>query len=149
MNEYFKSLVIESAGIDPENGVLHVLIDGYQFWAGEKYTILEMGWAVYRAKDDLPHGWLAARGETRPADEDWNELASSGEGLVTSHPVLVALSLKAWWHRNDVKLEGLPLVAIPTLAEAITIVRSRKILNEFNRRFEGDVPGLTRWGGEN
>ena len=41
---------IGPAQLDDE-GNLRVCIDGVQFCAGEKYTILEMGWAVYLAED--------------------------------------------------------------------------------------------------
>lgn len=118
---------------------------GQAFWAGEKYTFLEMGWAVYIAEGELPEGWLREHGETRAAEEDCNELASGHGMLVTSHPVLVALSLRAWWHRNGREIPTAPVVTLPTFEEAVEEVRRREILNDFNRRYAGEVPGLRRW----
>src|SRR4051812_31707202 len=77
-----------------------VTIDGHRFSFGEKYTILELGWAVYLTENSLPSAWLRQFGEFKPADEEWGELRSGGGMLVTSHPVLVALALRRWWHRN-------------------------------------------------
>ncbi|MFM2176367.1 MAG: hypothetical protein RL015_465 [Verrucomicrobiota bacterium] len=128
-----------------EMGDLHALISGQAFWAGEKYTFLEMGWAVYCAEGELPEAWLREHGETRPAEEGWDELASRHGMLVTSHPVLVALSLRAWWHRNGREIPTAPAVKMPTFAEAVEEVRGREILNDSNLRHAGTVPGLRRW----
>ena len=128
-----------------EMGDLHALISRQPFWAGEKYTILEMGWAVYIAEGELPRDWMREHGETRPAEAGWNELASGHGMLVTSHPVLVALSLRAWWHRNGRKIPTAPVVNPPTFEEAVEEVRRREILNDFNRCHAGTVPGLRRW----
>lgn len=128
-----------------ERGTLHALISGQPFWAGEKYTILEIGWAVYIAENELPEGWLREHGETRPAEEGWNELASGHGTLVTSHPLLVALSLRAWWHRNGREIPTAPVVKLPTFGEAVVEVRRREILNDFNRCHARTVPGLRRW----
>lgn len=125
--------------------ILHVEIDGHRFFAGEKYTILEQGWAVYLAEGHLPEDWLRQYGETSPARDGWNELASKGNRLITSHPVLVALALRAWWHRNGSPVPTAPTVPIPTFAEAVEEVRRRKIRNDFNERYKGDVPGLEKW----
>lgn len=124
---------------------MHVVIAGQSFRAGEKYTILEMGWAVYLAEGEVPESWMRAHGETRPAEDGWNELASGNGGLVTSHPVLVALGLRAWWHGNGRKIPTAPEVRPPTFAEAVDEVRRREILNDFNRCHAGTVPGLRRW----
>jgi len=137
-------LEITNAGLD-ERGGLQVRISGQPFWAGEKYTILEMGWAVYCAEGEVPEAWLREHGETRPAEEGWNELGSGHGMLVTSHPVLVALSLRAWWHRNGRGIATAPRVDIPTFAEAVEEVRQREILNDFNAIHAGTVPGLRRW----
>jgi len=128
-----------------ELGELYVHIDGRQFWAGDKYTILEMGWAVYLAEDNVPEDWLRKYGEARQAEEGWNELASEGSMLVTSHPILVALAIRAWWHRNGQPITTAPSVKVPTFSEAVDEVRSRKIVNDFNAKHTGTVPGLTRW----
>ena len=139
-----EELEITNVHLD-EMGELHALIAGQPFWAGEKYTILEMGWAVYIAEGELPEAWLREHGETRPAEEGWNELASGHDMLVTSHPVLVALSLRAWWHRNGREIPTASVVKPPTFEEAVEEVRGREILNDFNLRHTGTVPGLRRW----
>lgn len=138
------TLVITNATLD-EHGNVHVTISGHRFWAGEKYTILEMGWAVYIAEGEVSEAWMRQHGETRPAEEGWNELASRHGSLVTSHPVLVALSLRAWWHQNGRSIPTAPRVAIPAFDEAVEEVRQRKILNDFNAIHAGAVPGLRRW----
>lgn len=137
-------LEMTNAHLD-EWGFLHVLVSGQPFWAGEKYTFLELGWAVYLAEGEPSEAWLREHGETRPRDEDWSELAS-GRGIwVTSHPVLVALSLRAWWHRNGRRIPTAPAVKVPTFEEAVEEVRGREIFNDFNRCHAGTVPGLGRW----
>jgi hypothetical protein len=138
------SYAIGPAQLDDE-GNLHVCIDGVQFCSEEKYTILEMGWAVYLAEDKVPDDWMRARGETRPSEEGWNDLASKGSTLITSHPILVALAIRAWWHRNGQPIPTAPEVEVPTFAEAVAQVRSRKIVNDFNAKHTGTVPGLKRW----
>lgn len=127
-------------------GILELYLDGRRFTAGEKYTILEVGWAVYLADDSVPKAWMDRYGETRPADEGgYGELASTNRDLITSHPVLVALSLRAWWHRNDRPIQTAPVVPISTFDEAVEEVRTRPILNDFNNVHAGTVPGLRRW----
>jgi len=128
-----------------EHGDVHVTISEQRFWAGEKYTILELGWAVYLAEEEVSEAWMRQHGETRPAEEGWNELASHNGMLVTSHPVLVALSLRAWWHRNGREIPSVPQVDIPTFDEAVEEVRQREILNDFNAPHGRTVPGLRRW----
>lgn len=137
-------LEISNASLD-EYGDLHVTISGHRFWAGEKYTILELGWAVYVAEDEVPEEWMKIHGEKRPADAEWNEFASKAGMLVTSHPVLVAMSLQAWLHRNGVAIETAPRVDVPSFDEAVEVVRAREILNDFNECHDGSVPGLVRW----
>jgi hypothetical protein len=139
------ALRIGPAYFDRNSGDLTVTIEGQLFNPGEKYTILEMGWAVYLAVAPLPDGWLPRYGEVRPAEEEWNELASGGEMLITSHPVLVTLGLRAWWHGNGHPIATAPAVIIPTFAEAVQEVRCREIFNDFNARYAGAVPGLRRW----
>jgi hypothetical protein len=140
-------LVVESACLD-EMGDLKVSVSGYEFWAGEKYTILELGWAVYYTVEDveLPDDWVANYGEVRPCDREWNEFASDNESLTTSHPVLVALSLQAWWHRNGKRISTAPHVEVPSFEEAVEIVRNRPIINSDSEHHAGTVPGLARWG---
>lgn len=128
-----------------EEGTLTVEIDGYRFFAGEKYTILELGWAVFVCYDRVSSDWMKLRGETRPRDSDTNELRSGVGMLITSHPVLVALALRAWWHINGIPIATAPDVAIPSFSEAVAEVRNRKILNSFNKSHAGEVPGLARW----
>lgn len=137
-------LEIGPAHLD-ENLILHVVIAGRLFWAGAKYTLLEMGWAIYLADGELPAEWLERYGETRPAEEGCNEMASHQCRLVTSHPVLVALSLGAWWHRNGRAIATAPEVPVPSFEEAVQVVREREICNDFNMLHRGTVPGLERW----
>lgn len=139
------ALRIGRARLIDELGTLAVDIDGHRFDAGEKYTVLETGWAVYIAWDPLPPEWFKEHGEVRPADDCWNELASHGGMLMTTHPVLVALSLRAWWHRNHRPIPSAPEVPVPSFDDAVQEVRQREILNDFNKRWAGLVPGLMRW----
>lgn len=140
-------LVVESACLD-QTGDLQVSISGYQLWAGGKYTILELGWALYFTDEEkeLPEDWVANYGEVRPYDGDWNELASDSQTLITSHPVLVALSLHAWWHRNGKRLSTAPHIEVPSFKEAVEIVRNRPFVNTDSECHAGTVPGLERWG---
>ena len=122
---------------------LEVIIDGRRFHAGEKYTILELGYAVY-LMDQNDDDWLRENGDIIPADpSDSRSEFKSGDGiLITADPTLVALAIESWWSRNGVpKPQGVPL-PIPTAYEAIEIVRNRKILNDFNEKMTGIVPGL-------
>ena len=148
MSTMTNSLEIGPARVD-EMGNLELCLDGRRFTAGEKYTILEMGWAVYLAEGEVPKAWMDRYGETRPAEEGgYCELASDEGALVTRHPILVALSLRAWWHRNDRNgrpIPTTPYVPIPTFDEAVEEVRTRPILNDFNAVHAGTVPGLRRW----
>ena len=144
------SIMTNSFEIGParadEMGNLELCLDRRRFTAGEKYTILEMGWAVYLASGEIPKAWMDRYGETRPAEEGgYRELASGEGSLVTSHPILVALSLRAWWHRNGRPIPTTPYVPIPTFDEAFEEVRTRPILNDFNAVHAGTVPGLRRW----
>lgn len=72
-------------------------------------------------------------------------MPSNGGMLVTSHPVLVAIGLRAWWHGNGRPISTAPEVVIPTFDEAVEAVRGREILNDFNTQHAGTVPGLARW----
>jgi hypothetical protein len=144
MKTFPEAFKIGTPSID-ETGILDLTLDGYRFFAGEKYTILEMGWAVYLAEDDVPEEWLRQHGETRAAEDGWNEIASGHGGLVTTHPVLVALSLRSWWHRNGQRISTAPHVPMPTFEEAVEEVKNRKILNDFSLRHAGTVPGLAKW----
>lgn len=139
-----KTLEIGDCTID-EHGSLHVTIAGHRFRAGDKYGILEFGWAVYLAEKPLPDTWIKTYGETRPAMDGWSEIATRDSLLMTSHPVLVALSLCAWWHSNDRPIATAPHVTIPTFDQAVEQVRQRVILNDCNRIYAGMVPGLERW----
>lgn len=125
---------------------LVVSVDGYTFAADDKYTILELGWVVYLAAKEIPARWMLQHGETRPAEEGGTcELASHERTLVTTHPVLVALSLRAWWHGNGRPIPTAPEVPIPTFDDAAEEVRARPIFNDFNLVHAGTVPGLLRW----
>lgn len=141
-------LVIGPAWIDETwhiNGGLTVAIDNHVFRSSSKYTILELGWAIYLAHEDVPEVWLKQRGEVCPAADGRSELASGNGTLLTSHPILVALSLMGWWHLEGKPIPLHPGVAIPSFAEAVQLVRAREIQNAFNRSHKGTVPGLARW----
>lgn len=135
---------IGPANLDTD-GSLKLRLDGRLFVAGTKFTILELGWAVYESAQDLPSDWLLKYGETRPAEEGCNELASDSRTLVTSHPILVALALRAWFHSNGRPIPTAPKVPIPTITEAFEEVRTRPILNSFNKGYSGKVPGPSHW----
>lgn len=132
---------------DGYSGGLTVYIDGYAFHAGEKYTILELGWAVYQAVSEVPEEWMRKHGECRAAEGDCGPLETTASMLMTSHPVLVALALRAWWHRNGRRIRTAPQVPVPTFNQAVDRVRRRTILNDFNRPYAGQVPGLKLWSG--
>lgn len=122
-----------------------VVIDGRAFSAGEKYTILETGYALYllgEPRDADSARWMLTHGETIPPDKSDNRAAlkSNRTTLVTSHPILFALAYKFWWHRNGEPLpENQPLL-IPAFDEALEIQRNRLILNRFNRKYKGKLP---------
>lgn len=110
-------LAIGPAEIDGDTFI--VTVDGVTFFAGEKYTILELGWAVYISILKVPEDWMRARGETRPRQDGVTELRSKPSMLITSHPVLVALAIRAWWHRNGREIASAPDVVIPSFDEAV------------------------------
>jgi hypothetical protein len=59
---------------------------------------------------------------------------------LTSDPVVVALLYTAWWARNSDGFTAGRSLRIPTLGEATEIVRSRRILNDFNAKYAGKLP---------
>lgn len=132
---------IDSA-VEREDG-LELTIDGRRFRAGEKYTILERGYAVY-IMDQSDEYWLSVNGDNMPVEtpDGFSELRSGGSVFVTADPVLVALALEDWWSRNGIPIPCNAPLPIPTAYEAVGIVRNRRILNGFNKRFAGHVPGL-------
>jgi hypothetical protein len=73
-----------------------------------------------------------------PDPSDGRGPLAGGDGwAVTSDPVVVALSYADWWARNSEGFTAGRSLHIPTLDEAIRIVRNRRILNDFNRKYEG------------
>ncbi len=88
--------------------------------------------------------WLREVGETLPADpeDDRCELPSGDGLLITSDPILVALALNASWHENGHPQPINVPLPIPSWADAVEIVRSRPILNDFNTKRAGTLPGL-------
>lgn len=122
------------------------IIDGRTFWPGEKFTILELGYAVFVIHQS-DEEWISANGETVPADPDDNrsELRSGRGMLITSDPVLVALAIEAWWYENEESPRRVGKVSVPTAFEAIEIVKNRVILNDFNQKWAGYVPGLEKY----
>jgi hypothetical protein len=134
------ALTVESATQGPD--FLHLVIDRHRVNAGEKYTIIEMGYAVLLAANDESNSWLAEITETIPPNPDGSRgRLSGGDGsAVTSDPIVVALSYQDWWARNTDGFEPGREMPIPTREEATHIVRNRRILNEFNRKYEGKLP---------
>jgi hypothetical protein len=121
---------------------LHLRIDGHRLRAGEKYTIIEMGYAILLPDDDDNSGpWLARITETIPHNpEDGRGPLTGGECMaVTSNPIVVALSYADWWARNTDGFKAGRSLRIPSQEEAVQIVRRRRILNDFNRRYEGKL----------
>lgn len=53
-----------------ENGCLVLQIDGHRVTLGEKYTILELGFAVLLGMDEFSREWLGEVSETIPAGGD-------------------------------------------------------------------------------
>ena len=135
----YEGMKIESASLDKG-----VVIDGHCVWPGEKYTILEEGWAVYLAHN-VPQEWMDRYGETKLQDGSTGELDSDDDMLITSHPVLVALALQFWWHDNGRPIKTAPIVRVPDFDEAVEIVRNREILNGFSEPYARIVPGEPRW----
>jgi hypothetical protein len=125
------------------DGILEVTIDGRAAEPGEKYTILELGYAVYRMKD-ADEEWVLKNGDTIPADnlDHRGELRSMSNMLVTADPVLVAIALEDWWSHNGRPYAQNGPLPIPTAFEAVEIVKNRQIFNDFNKKYAGQVPGL-------
>lgn len=124
---------------------LEVIIDGKKFRVGDKYTILELGYAVY-LMDPNDENWLRENGDRIPGDpgENRSELVSGHGMLITADPILVALAIESWWSNNgNPQPQGIPL-PIPTCYEAVEIVRNREILNDFNKKWAEYVPGLEK-----
>ncbi|TVR52003.1 MAG: hypothetical protein EA425_05740 [Puniceicoccaceae bacterium] len=149
-----RQLWVENARLAPHpfdrncNTWLHVKLGGQWFSAGEKFSILESGWAVYNscALDESTAGWIRRNGEHRPADHETPALRSNGHMLITSHPVLVAMALRNCQHNNGEPMpisDGAPV--IPTFRESVQEVLNRTIKNAWNRIHADKVPGLKRW----
>lgn len=121
---------------------LHLRINGHHVVAGDKYTIIEMGYAILLGVDESSYRWLDRISKTVPADEGGGRGSlRGGDGMaVTSDPVIVALSYTDWWARNTEGFKAGRSLRIPTQEEAALIVRNRKILNDFNRRYAGMLP---------
>jgi hypothetical protein len=122
---------------------LEVWIDGHRLTTATKYTFLEWGYAVYLLDEPDEH-WLKKNGDTVPPDpaDSRAALTSGGGALITADPILVALAYKSWWSRNGEPRPQHQPLPIPLLREAITIVRHRRILNDFNKKWAGTVPDL-------
>jgi len=121
---------------------LHVEIDGFKLYAFQtKYTILEMGYALFLFDGRVDEEWLRKNGETIPADPlDGRSALESNGCLITSDPILFTLAYEHWWAQNGRALpENVPL-PIPLLDEAIEIMRTREILNDFNAKYAGKLP---------
>jgi hypothetical protein len=121
---------------------LHLRVNGHRLTAGEKYTIIELGYAILLALDESSYDWLAKASETVPADKDGGRgpLRGSDGMAVTSDPVVVALSYTDWWARNSNDFRAGRSLRIPGREDAIGIVRSRRILNDFNIKYAGKLP---------
>jgi hypothetical protein len=122
---------------------LSVRVDGFLFSMGEKYTVLEMGFAILLAGESGREieRWLLVNGERIFNDNGFSRpaLRSGGGVLLTSNPVLFALAYKQWWHVNGEPLQQGPL-AIPTHESAVETQRDRRILNDFNLEYRGKLP---------
>lgn len=85
---------ITHATYHPISG-LTVTIDGHPFYAGNKRTVLDLGFVflVPDAEDEAAQTWLEANSSGLPAGPDWG--ATKGPGMV-QNPVVVELALRAW-----------------------------------------------------
>lgn len=125
---------------------LEVIISGYRFLFGEKRTFPEMGWAFLIAESGVPWEWMEHWGETRAAQDGWNEFGTNRDGLYTTHPVLVALNIRSCEAGlDDPRFPNPPLTAIPAFDEAVEEVRMRPIINDCNAIYAGTIPGLDVW----
>jgi len=129
-------MTVQSARIGKHS--LHLRIDGHHVTTGEKYTIIELGYAVLLAKDDAAQAWIDGLAEMIPADVELGRNEVSGG--VTADPVVVALSYADWWARNSDDFKAGRSLRIPSRDEASGIVRSRRILNGFNLKYAGKLP---------
>jgi len=79
------------------NNWLEVVIDGRRLHVREKYTILELGYAIYLI-DQNDEKWLIENGDSNPEDPSDNraELKSGHRILITDDLVLVALAIESW-----------------------------------------------------
>lgn len=130
-------------------GLYEFIIDDRRFWPGVDSFVQDRGYALFLMENEDDE-WLSVNGETIPADSDDpdGEVPSIGEVFFTSDPVLVALTLEA----RDYYAEGSPRsvnskITIPTVFEAIEIVKNRAIIEERNQKWAGYVPGLERYCG--
>jgi len=114
---------------------LHLRIDGHHITTGEKCTSIELGYAVLLARDAAAQARIDGLGESIPANPDGGRNAISGG--VTSDAVVVALSYADWWARNSDSFKAGCLLRIPSRDEALEIVRSRRILKDFNSNYTG------------
>jgi len=123
---------------------VHIRVDGcYVIIPPQKYTILEIGYAVLLAGNDECHGWLEEISEIIPPDPEDNRAALRGGAgsAITSNSVLVSLAYNDWWAQNEgTKRPGRALRIIP-LNEADRLVRNRRILNDFNLKYAGKLAG--------
>jgi hypothetical protein len=117
---------------------LHLRIDGHHITTGEKYTIIELGYAVLLAEDEAAQTWIDGLNERIPADEEMGRPEVAGR--VTSDPIVVALSYTDWWARNSEGFKAGRSLRIPSREEATEIVRNRRILNDFNAKYAGKLP---------
>ena len=121
---------------------LRLRISGHRLTTGEKYTIIELGYAVLLAVDESSISWLAENTESIPADPNWGRgLLTGSRGMaITSDCVVVALSYWDWWARNSDEFKAGRSIRIPSVEEAEHIVRTRRILNGFNQPYAGKLP---------
>jgi hypothetical protein len=133
-------MLVQSArhGLD----CLFLRIDGHRVTTGEKYTIIELGYAVLLGVDDSSSTWLNTITETIPAEPTQGRgLLTGSEGMaITSNPVVVALSYLDWWARNSDGFKAGRSLPIPSIEQAERIARTRRILNDFNQPYAGKLP---------
>lgn len=102
---------------------LEVVIDGGRLHVREKYTILQLGYAIDLI-DQHDEKWLIENGDSNPEDpsDSRAELKSSLGILITADPILVALAIKSLWSRSGLPQPQAVPFPIRSYYEAVEIV---------------------------
>ena len=90
---------------------------------GEKYTILELGYAIYLI-DQNDEKWLIENGDSITEDpSDSRAELKLGHGiLITADPILIALAIKSWCSRSGLLQPQAVPFPIRSFYEAVEIV---------------------------